>query len=242
MKYASKNHQLTTCKWGKPHQYVTVPASARNHIMERCSVCNAYVRGSVRRDPTKPLLEDWPGPFVPRPDSPTLAKAVYLNCAGCGQMYAKDMRLFRVRASHTGTKLYCTVACMTKYRDNGKGKRRFPITPRNCIVCGKQFIPQKRSSKQRHCSHKCGTFTQSQIVALSAGRAATNYLASRGLTRETMVCEYCGASDRLNISRKNGNIYDSRPGNLEVICKRCSYARYNGKPLVKQVNRWTSIA
>lgn len=57
--------------------------------------------------PVDPMVI-WPGPFVPRSDHSGLAKAVYLNCSYCHQLFARNLARTINSAS---ARFVCSAAC-----------------------------------------------------------------------------------------------------------------------------------
>lgn len=67
-------------------------------------------------------------------------------CAWCGTMFQPSGRPGRAHR-------FCSQSCVNKNRWK---RDKVPVEPRNCAQCGKEFLPEKPSSRVRHCSRRCG--------------------------------------------------------------------------------------
>lgn len=103
----------------------------------------------------------------------------------------------------------------------------------NCIckVCGAAFYTKPSLIRLRnggqHCSRACRAVTarderlgdrcptwKGDAASVDAGRQRARTLYDLG------PCERCGA-DGYDRHHKNGNTHDNRPGNVEILCRRC---------------------
>lgn len=135
--------------------------------------------------------------------------------------------------------LFCSLSCSAKY--NNKGVKRHGEDPKNCLFCDKKL----NNTTKIYCNSKC----QHEYAWKNLKEKIKNGMYSSGFSGIKVIkrfcveergekCEKCGLSEwqgekiPLNVHHKDGDAYNNKPDNLELICLNChgitdNYGRLN---------------
>lgn len=148
---------------------------------------------------------------------------------------------------------YCSEKCRTRSETiarTEKNRRERIINPKNCKVCGCEFVPNVMTPYQIYCSSKCLS-TAMNKRAVDTGRKKEYYQKTKGkyyskkreidnkykdlirfsgnkekvLERDEYKCVCCGLGDQLIIHHKDHSGSNETPNNdienLETLCRSC---------------------
>ena len=131
------------------------------------------------------------------------------------------------KLTDTKRKKFCNSSCTAKYNNAKRKKDRF------CIECGKKLTRKQRFYCSCQCqqNHKINKYISLWLNGEWNGSRDSGAISS--IVRNFLIrkfdgkCEKCGEGERfdikipLEIHHKDGDGYNNKPENLELLCPTC---------------------
>lgn len=130
-------------------------------------------------------------------------------------------------------KKFCNSSCSASYNNIGVVRNGEKASKQNCLNCGKETI------NKQFCSHTCRMEYKNKIFIEDWQNGKTSGVNIDGSLKTQLrnyllqvhdyKCESCGFSGTnqytgnsiLQIHHIDGNVYNDRPDNLQVLCPNC---------------------
>lgn len=168
-------------------------------------------------------------------------------CLVCGETFQTP--------PHTkDTAKYCSRACQHASLIGRPSPKKIVLAPKNCMGCGKSFIPARNNTK--YCSRECKHIGQSEAVRGEKGgryvhgqsakaypRGWNNGLKGEIRRRDGFECQYCLKPQRdqkraLSVHHVDYHKANLSRSNLITLCDQC-HSIVHGKPGVRAI--WQTI-
>ena len=140
---------------------------------------------------------------------------MYVVCDNCGKEFNKKPSHI---AKTVGDKHYCSIACSSKGKTNGKECA--------CATCGKAVWKTKKAMDKSQsgdvfCSHSCAA--KKSNMSRSDYKWAYRSLALRKLPNVCAICGYSEVPEVLHVHHIDRDRQNNDISNLQILCPTCHY-------------------